>query len=78
MFYPKRSTSSLKLQEDSYPHEVSISMMTYSSLKTTHLQYLYLMINYMCIYTHDYYVLDLSLLYYIIKNRGRYFDEMIN
>jgi hypothetical protein len=36
------------------------------------------MIDYISIYAHDHYVLDLSLLFYIIKHRGRYFDEMIN
>jgi hypothetical protein len=46
-------------------------------LPPTHLHEFYFMIDYMCVYTHDYYVLDLSLLYYMIKHRGRYFDEMI-
>jgi hypothetical protein len=34
------------------------------------------MIGCMLIYAHDYFVLDLSLLYYMIKHRGRYLDEM--
>jgi hypothetical protein len=36
------------------------------------------MIDYMLIYTHDYYVLNLSLLYFIIKHRGKHFDEMMS
>jgi hypothetical protein len=36
------------------------------------------MIDHILIYSHDYYVLELSLLYYRIKNRGRYLDEMIS
>jgi hypothetical protein len=46
-------------------------------LPPTHLHQFYFMIDYMCFYTHDYYLLDLSLLYYIINHMGRYFDEMI-
>jgi hypothetical protein len=55
-------------------------MVSFSSkdfLPPTHLHEFYFMIDYMCFYTHDYYVLDLSLLYYMIKHMGRYFDEMI-
>jgi hypothetical protein len=47
-------------------------------LPPTHLHEFHFMIDYMSIYAHDYYVLDLSLLFYMIKHRGRYFDEMIN
>jgi hypothetical protein len=47
-------------------------------LPPTHLHELLSMIDHMLIYAHDYYVLDLSLLYYIIKHRGRYLDEMIS
>jgi hypothetical protein len=36
------------------------------------------MIDYMSIYAHDYYVLDLSLLYCMIKHMGRYLDEKVN
>jgi hypothetical protein len=47
-------------------------------LPPTHLYELLSMIDHMLIYVHDYYVLDLSLLYYIIKHRGKYLDEMIS
>jgi hypothetical protein len=47
-------------------------------LPPTHLSSFHFMIDYISIYDHDHYVLDLSLLFYIIKHRGRYFDEMIN
>jgi hypothetical protein len=47
-------------------------------LPPTHLHEFHFMIDYISIYAHDHYVLDLSLLFYIIKHRGRYFDEMIN
>jgi hypothetical protein len=47
-------------------------------LPPTHLHEFHFIIDYMSIYAHDHYVLDLSLLYYIIKHRGRYFDEMIS
>jgi hypothetical protein len=47
-------------------------------LPPTHLHELLSMIDHMLIYAHDYYVLDLSLLYYIIKHMGRYLDEMIS
>jgi hypothetical protein len=33
--------------------------------------------DYMYIYSHDYYVLKLSFLYCMIKNMGRYLDEMM-
>jgi hypothetical protein len=46
-------------------------------LPPAHIHEFYFMIDYMCVHTHDYYVLDLSLLYYMIKQGGRYFDEMI-
>jgi hypothetical protein len=46
-------------------------------LPPTHLHEFHFMIDYMSIYAHDHYVLDLSLLYYMIKHRGRYLDEMI-
>jgi hypothetical protein len=46
-------------------------------LPPTHLHELHFMIDYMPIHAHDHYVLDLSLLYYMIKHRGRYLDEMI-
>jgi hypothetical protein len=46
-------------------------------LPPTHLHEFYFMIYYMCVHTHDYYVLDLSLLYYMTKHKGRHFDEMI-
>jgi hypothetical protein len=46
-------------------------------LPPTHLHELLSMIDHMLIYAHDYYVLNLSLLYYMIKHRGRYLDEMI-
>jgi hypothetical protein len=35
------------------------------------------MVDYMSIYAHDYYVLDLSLLFHMIKHRGRYLDEQM-
>jgi hypothetical protein len=47
-------------------------------LPPTHLHEFHFMINYMSIYAHDHYVLDLSLLYYMIKHRGRYLDEMLS
>ena len=37
-------------------------------LPPTHIHEFYFMIDYMCVYTHDYYVLNLSLLYYMIKH----------
>jgi hypothetical protein len=36
----------------------------------THFHEFYFMIDYMCVYTHDYYEIDLSLLYYMIKHIG--------
>jgi hypothetical protein len=36
------------------------------------------MIDHMLIVTHDYFVLDLSLLCHMIKHRGRYLDEMLS
>jgi hypothetical protein len=36
-----------------------------------------LMIDWMIIYVHDYFVLDLSLLYYLIKHRGIHLDEIM-
>jgi hypothetical protein len=33
--------------------------------------------DYISIYAHDHFVLDLSLLFHMIKHRGRYFDEML-
>ena len=47
-------------------------------LPPTHLHEFHFMIDYMSIYAHDYYVLNLSLFYYINKHRGRYLDEMMN
>jgi hypothetical protein len=47
-------------------------------LPPTHLHQFHLMIDYMSIYAHDHYVIELSLLYSMTKNRGRYLDEMIN
>jgi hypothetical protein len=47
-------------------------------LPPTHLHEFHFMIDYMSIYAHDYYVLNLSLLYCMIKHRGRYLDEMMN
>jgi hypothetical protein len=47
-------------------------------LPPTHLHEFHFMIDYMSIYAHDYYVLDLSLLFHMIKHRGRYLDEMMN
>jgi hypothetical protein len=44
----------------------------------THLHELFLMIHYMLIYAHDYYVLNLSLLQFIIKHRGIYLDEIMS
>jgi hypothetical protein len=43
-------------------------------LPPTHLHEFHFTIDYISIYAHDHYVLDLSLLFYIIKHRGRYFD----
>jgi hypothetical protein len=37
-----------------------------------------IIMDYMSTYAHDYYVLDLSLLFHMIKHRGRYLDEMMN
>jgi hypothetical protein len=34
--------------------------------------------DYISIYSHDHYMLDLYLLFYKSKHRGRYFDGMIN
>jgi hypothetical protein len=39
-------------------------------LPPTHLHELLSMIDYMLIHIHDYYVLNLSLIYFIIKHRG--------
>jgi hypothetical protein len=36
------------------------------------------MIDYMFIYARDYYVLNLSSVYYMIKHRGIFLDEMMN
>jgi hypothetical protein len=36
------------------------------------------MMDYMSTYDHDYYILYLSLLFHMIKHRGRYLDEMMN
>jgi hypothetical protein len=47
-------------------------------LPPTHLHEFHFMIEYMSIYAHDYYMLELSLLYYIIKHKGRYIDDMIS
>jgi hypothetical protein len=47
-------------------------------LPPTHLHELFSIIDCMFIYAHDYFVLELSLLYYMIKNRGRYLDEMLS
>jgi hypothetical protein len=47
-------------------------------LPPTHLHEFYFMIDYMYVYAHDYYKLDLSFLFNMIKHKGRYFDEMIN
>jgi hypothetical protein len=47
-------------------------------LPPTHLHEFYFMIDYIHVYTHDYYVFKLSFLYYMIKSKGRYFDEVTN
>jgi hypothetical protein len=47
-------------------------------LPPTHLHEFHYMIDYMSIYAHDYYILNLYLLYYVVKHRGRYLDEMMN
>jgi hypothetical protein len=47
-------------------------------LPPTHLHEFHFMMDYMSTYAHDYYVLDLSLLFHMIKHRGRYLDEMMN
>jgi hypothetical protein len=47
-------------------------------LPPTHLHEFHFTIDYISIYDHDHYVLDLYLLFYIIKHRGSYFDGMIN
>jgi hypothetical protein len=47
-------------------------------LPPTHLSSFHFLIDYISIYAHDRYMLDLSLVFYIIKHRGRYFDEMID
>jgi hypothetical protein len=47
-------------------------------LPPTHLYEFHFMIDYMSKYSHDYYVPNLSLLYCMIKHRGRYLDEMMN
>jgi hypothetical protein len=46
-------------------------------LPPTHLHEFYFMIDYMSIYAHDYYVLDLSLLFHMIKHRGKCLCPMI-
>jgi len=46
-------------------------------LPPNHLHWFHFMIDCMSIYSHDY-VLKLSLLYYMIKHRGTYLDEMVN
>jgi len=43
-------------------------------LPLTDLHEFYFMMDYMSIYDHYYYVLDLSLLFHMINHRGRYFD----
>jgi hypothetical protein len=47
-------------------------------LPLTHIHEFHFMIDYMFIYAHDYFVLNLSLLYSMIKPKGRYLDEMMN
>jgi hypothetical protein len=47
-------------------------------LPPTHLHEFHFMIDYIFIYSHDHYMLDLSLLFYIINHMGRYSDKMIN
>jgi hypothetical protein len=47
-------------------------------LAPTHLHEFHFTIDCICIYTHDHFVLGLSLLFHMIKHRGRYFDEMIS
>jgi hypothetical protein len=47
-------------------------------LPLAHLHEFHYMIDYMFIYAHDYYVLHLYLLYYMINHRGIYLDEMMN
>jgi hypothetical protein len=47
-------------------------------LPPNNLHEFHFMIDYMSIYAHDYYLLNLSLLYYRIKHRGRYLDEVMN
>ena len=49
-----------------------------SSLPPTHLHEFHFTVDYMYFDSHDYYVLNLFLLYDIIKHRGRYHDEMIS
>jgi hypothetical protein len=46
-------------------------------LPPAHLHKFYSMISYMSIYTHDFYVLDLSLLFHMIKHRGKYLHSLI-
>jgi hypothetical protein len=65
---------------------ISISKMTrgygfsfqHNFLPLTRLHEFHYMIDYMFIYAHDYYVLNLYFLYYMINHRGIYLDEMMN
>jgi hypothetical protein len=43
----------------------------------SHLHELHFMIDYIFIYAYDHVVLNLSLIWFIIKHRGRKFDEML-
>jgi hypothetical protein len=47
-------------------------------LPPTHLHEFLFVIDYMCIYAHDYFMLDLSLLYYMTEHRWRYLDEILS
>jgi hypothetical protein len=47
-------------------------------LPPTHLHEFHFTIDYISIYAHDNFVLDLYFLFHIIKHKGRYYDEMIN
>jgi hypothetical protein len=46
-------------------------------LPPTHLHEFYFMTDYMSFYAHDFYVLDLSLLFHMIKHKGKYLRSMI-
>jgi hypothetical protein len=59
-------------------HQDCVHSLQQDFFPPTHLHELLSMINYMLTYAYDYFMLDLSLLYYMIKHRGRYLDEMIS